>query len=416
MKFENPKTAPGTDPVDAWYRYYAGYSAAFVEKALKEVAPRARVVLDPWNGTGTTTVVAASNKVGAVGLDINPAMVVVARARLLGQGVWASIAPLSADIVSNAKSHNIDGDPLRYWFSNRAAATIRAVQVSAHRLLVDSGVNSYPIYHSASSMSTLAAFFYTALFRTVRLLLVPVAGTNPTWWKRLDESERINPSRKLIIDTFINSTTELAEGLHRANFNVDVQTKVDVGDCRDLSFIPDEGIDAVITSPPYCTRIDYGISTLPELAVLGADEEVVKALRDTMVGTPTITGEDGVETAWGSKAALFLSNVAKHESKASESYYTKYFRQYYSGMHAALKELRRVTRPKGSVVLVVQDNLYKEIHNDTPGILLEMAQMNGFARAERFDFSVTRTMSNLNPSARTRRGQATAVESVLVFR
>ena len=65
--FVNPKVGASCDPVDSWYRYYAGYSAGFVEQALKEFAESAKLVLDPWNGTGTTTVVAASKKVPAVG-------------------------------------------------------------------------------------------------------------------------------------------------------------------------------------------------------------------------------------------------------------------------------------------------------------------------------------------------------------
>ena len=43
-------------------------------------------------------------------------------------------------------------------------------------------------------MSTLAAFFYTVLFRTVRVLIAPRAGTNPTWWKRVEEADRLDPS------------------------------------------------------------------------------------------------------------------------------------------------------------------------------------------------------------------------------
>ena len=34
----NPKVGASCDPVDSWYRYYAGYSAGFVEQALKESA------------------------------------------------------------------------------------------------------------------------------------------------------------------------------------------------------------------------------------------------------------------------------------------------------------------------------------------------------------------------------------------
>ena len=97
----NPKVGASCDPVDSWYRYYAGYSAGFVEKALKEWAATTELVLDPWNGTGTTTVVAASKNVPAIGFDVNPALVVVSRARLLGAGVWASIDPLGEDVVAH---------------------------------------------------------------------------------------------------------------------------------------------------------------------------------------------------------------------------------------------------------------------------------------------------------------------------
>ncbi len=415
MDFVSPKVSPGADPVDEWYRYYAGYSAAFVEHALAQAAPDASVVLDPWNGTGTTTVVAASRQVGAFGFDINPAMVVVARARLLGAGVWASIKALGDDVVDHAAPADEAGDPLRFWFTDQSAAAIRGLQTSVHRLLVDSGTSAYPALGTVSRMSTLAAFFYTVLFRTVRILIAPTAGTNPTWWKRLPDQKRLAPEYETIIERFRSSAVELAEGLHRANFGVHVDTIVNIGNSRKL-LIPDHSVDAVISSPPYCSRIDYGISTRPELAILGAEEAAIKGLRDAMVGTPTVTGEHGTGELWGPMATAFLTKVTEHESKASRGYYSKYFRQYYSAMWSSLGELRRVTRPGGPVVLVVQDNHYKDLHNDTPGILIEMSQRQGFSDAARYDFSVARTKASMNPRARQYRASATAVESVLVLR
>jgi hypothetical protein len=135
--FVNPKVGVSCDPVDLWYRYYAGYSAGFVEQALQESAATAKLVLDPWNGTGTTTVVAASKNVPAIGFDVNPALVVVSRARLLGAGVWASIDPLGADVVAHVASVELDDDPLRFWFTQPAVSSLRGLQQSVHRLLVD---------------------------------------------------------------------------------------------------------------------------------------------------------------------------------------------------------------------------------------------------------------------------------------
>ncbi|WP_131813882.1 hypothetical protein [Mycolicibacter kumamotonensis] len=264
-------------------------------------------------------------------------------------------------------------------------------------------------------MSTLAAFFYTVLFRTVRVLIAPCGGTNPTWWKRVEEVDRLNPSRHEIVRQFRASATELAAGLHRDNYDGGVDVRVALGDSRCLQ-LKDRTVDAVVGSPPYCTRIDYGVATRPELAVLGADEDDLKVLRNRMVGTPTMTGDHGTAEQWGPAATAFLAGVAGHASKASGGYYTNYFRQYYAGMWSSLAELRRVMRDGASAVLVVQDNYYKDLHNDTAKILSEMAIALGFESADRQDFPVIRSRASMNPGTRQYRRKASAVESVLIFR
>lgn len=62
---------------------------------------------------------------------------------------------------------------------HRAASSLRGLQQSVHRLVVDSGTASLPAYKGTSGMSTLAAFFYTVLFRTIRVLIAPRAGNKP---------------------------------------------------------------------------------------------------------------------------------------------------------------------------------------------------------------------------------------------
>lgn len=416
MDFVNPKVASFSEPVDNWYRYYAGYSSAFVNSLLDQLTG-IDTLLDPWNGTGTSTVVAASRQISAVGYDVNPAMVITSRARLLDKGVCASIEALANDIVAHATPVLVKNDPLLHWFTKPAASHIRGLQASSHRLLVDSSSSSFPVLDSISGMSTLAAFFYTSLFRTLRLLIEPKAGSNPTWWKKLDSRNRLRIERGAVIQNFIRTTKELSEGLHRINFNSGVNTIVDIGDSKNIK-LNDSSIDAVISSPPYCTRIDYGISTLPELSILGADEAWVKTLRDAMVGTPTMTNDLGEREQWGNLANQFLTQVEQHDSAASKTYYYKFYAQYYSGMWNSLRELRRVVRPGGHCFLVVQDNYYKEIRNDCPAILMEMANILGFNHAERHDFKVRSNLANINPRSKKYRQpkKSQAVESIITLR
>jgi len=106
-----------------------------------------------------------------------------------------------------------------FWFTLGAASSICGPQQSVHRLLVDSETASRSAYEGAEQMSTLAAFFYTVLFRTVRVLIAPAAGTTLTWCKRVEESDRLGPTRREIVRQFRASATELAKGLHRDNYD-----------------------------------------------------------------------------------------------------------------------------------------------------------------------------------------------------
>jgi len=78
------------------YKYYAGFSVEFVHDVLDVlgVTP-ADVVLDPWNGCGTSTLVGAQRGVASIGVDINPVMVVVAQGRLITATQTRSAAELA---------------------------------------------------------------------------------------------------------------------------------------------------------------------------------------------------------------------------------------------------------------------------------------------------------------------------------
>ena len=59
------------------YPYYAGFSRMFAEDAIEWATDgdKEKVVLDPWNGSGTTTRTASQLGIGSVGFDLNPVMV-----------------------------------------------------------------------------------------------------------------------------------------------------------------------------------------------------------------------------------------------------------------------------------------------------------------------------------------------------
>ena len=69
--------------------------------------PADAIVVDPWNGAGTTTAAAAAFGLTAMGYDINPAAVVIGRARLLGSDVANSLVPIAVEICERARMHPV---------------------------------------------------------------------------------------------------------------------------------------------------------------------------------------------------------------------------------------------------------------------------------------------------------------------
>jgi hypothetical protein len=182
--------------------------------------------------------------------------------------------------------------------------------------------------------------------------------------------------------------------------------------------LPNSSIDLVVSSPPYCTRIDYAIATSPELALLGCSMgRDIRSLRDRMIGTPTIANEIlEAKSTWGQTCGFFLKAVETHKSKASKSYYYRYHVQYFDAIYRSLLEIDRVLAELGKCVIVVQDSYYKEIHNDLPTIFCEMADSLDWVPLDRLDFHIKRTMAGRNNRVKKYRVDSKATESVLIFK
>jgi SAM-dependent methyltransferase len=98
----------GTKRADEWYRYYAGFSDAFVHDVIGGLASsNLGTVLDPWNGSGTTLAVAREQGLSSIGYDINPALVLIARSRLVGPEVNLNRA--ATRLVRRKRSRDAQG-------------------------------------------------------------------------------------------------------------------------------------------------------------------------------------------------------------------------------------------------------------------------------------------------------------------
>ncbi len=422
LKISSPKrNAKLQTGWEGFFPYYAGFPESFADAILSTAGVSTNsVILDPWNGSGTTTYVASSRGIPSIGLDLNPAMIVVAKARVLPPTEADSIQPLGREILKRAADDNeeVDStDPLTFWFSNSAARSLRAIERSIHRhLLGPLTLTSGAI--NLDRLSGLAATNYVALFSVCRELTKRYHSTNPTWLRRPKASEsKVRSTQPSIERRFISKLRSMAEALStrsNATSSEPTMSQIRVADTSNPLLV-DDSIDMILTSPPYCTRIDYTAATRVELAVLHPLlDETYDTIARRMTGTTKVAHHHiSAADIWGPTCSTFLRSVKEHPSKASNGYYYKTHLDYFDKMSRSLAHCAKALREHGAAIIVIQDSYYKDVHNDLPTIISEMALAHNLKLKRRDDFYISRSMSNLNPRARAYERPSGTVESVL---
>lgn len=322
IAISNPKLYkdPKTSQESRVFPYYAGYSSEFSNNILSTLKlSRRSIIFDPWNGSGTTTASAFSNGFDCIGFDLNPSMILVAKARLLSTLEHPSLISIAKSLVDQARLTSdsfttSESDPLLKWFSASSSTLIRNLESKINNLLVSNG--SYVKLNNNLAMdlvSPLAAFFYVALFRTARKLLIDFIPSNPTWIKQpKTKLNRKRPSQDTIYTVFVNEVKVL---ISRKNINevkfrdVESSVKLQISNAENI-LLDNDSVDAIISSPPYCTRIDYAVSTAIELALIRCEQSEFDELRRGLTGTSTVERvAPSFDSKWGTTCANFLAHA-----------------------------------------------------------------------------------------------------------
>lgn len=409
---QSPKrSTDSTQGNGRWYEYYAGYSESFTISALKSATlhPNA-LVLDPWNGAGTTTNSCTKLGIKSMGFDLNPVMVLIAKAnRADAEQANAALN----DCKSVSKRYKVtlsETDALSIWLTHDAIENIRKIEKF---ILKGKAYNS--LTEKAESLSTIQCIQYVALFNTLRFYLDKFIPSNPTWIKKAENNlEKVNFDWKSLKSTYLSQVSKISETFQANKGNNNLPTsELAVGSSTDLP-INSQSVDLVLSSPPYCTRIDYAIATLPELAVLSViGEPEIDSLRRALMGATTVPKSVPESLEFGGICDEFLHRVREHSSRASSTYYYKNFFQYFFKLSQSIKEIARVLKSGGKCYLVVQDSYYKDIHCDLAKIIVDMFAPLGVEHISTYEFQSKNNMANINPKGKKYRSKTEAIESVV---
>ena len=365
------------------FPYYAGFSYEWACKFLRdEIGSRmaSPTILDPWNGSGTTTLAAQANGYRSIGVDLNPIANIIAQLRV---SIRQDAEPCKPPIKHAGLKFVHDDDPLLAWFSQRTALRLRVWSATL-----------------SEADKTVSAFGFVSLFRLVRRITDHFEGSNPTWVRRPRAGEiRVDVEPEHLDQMIVEEQERLQVRLREQSYR---ESSVGFVTASATALPLARGsIDAILTSPPYLTRIDYAVAYSRELAVLGVDAFGDRRFRAELMGTTLIRPSSmSSDMPYGSIARELVKSISRHTSKASSGYYRKQVVQYLDDLTRSLDEISRVASDRASLVMVVQDSYYKDIPIRLAAICVEEARQRGWKLCSEKPEEVIRSIVQFNTAAR----------------
>ncbi|WCH47016.1 DNA methyltransferase [Lysinibacillus sp. OF-1] len=222
------------------------YPAKFIpeipKKAILEWTKPNDIVLDPFCGSGTTLLEALRNGRNAVGIDNNSVACLISEAKTLNY-TKDDLELLSKFLIKleSIKSNDIEKldrivpeyKNLEYWFSEEAISELGAI--------------NYLINNEQAIVKKLL----TAIFSSI-IVNVSYQDSDTRYSRKIYEYDKGKA-----LQQFKTKLKKVINNIEKEAFDHTNKSKVFHIDGRDLSFLENESIDLIITSPPYLNAYDY---------------------------------------------------------------------------------------------------------------------------------------------------------------
>ena len=374
-----------------WFKYKEGFSTALV-RHLMGFLPRQGRLLDPFAGTGAAPITASGQGWQGIGVEILPVGAQIANGLLAAGAASPEVFQRRAlELLQCAASTNTGDISPDDWFPHiritekafPPAAEIAIAAVRSQLRQCEPGPETDLL--NLAAIAALEDASWTSK-----------DGQYLRWDHRSGRNLKARMEKRHVqsyVDSLGSKLSVIAEDLTDLSqiYRQD-QVQVIEGSCYDaLPNLPDNSIDAVITSPPYANRYDYTRTYALELAWLGYDNRKISELRQRLLSATVEnrSKRDQLAAEHSHALTMFDQHPAINEiTDALESararkelpnpHVIRLVRNYFMEMTVVIAELSRLCRP-GASVFMVNDNVQyhgEEVPVDL--ILSDLAEQCGF--------------------------------------
>jgi DNA modification methylase len=355
-------------PRHRWYYYKEGFSPTLVEKAIESSGiNRNDLILDPFNGSGTTTLTASLNGYKSIGIEVNPFTAFLSKSKIqnidtvifknnkqkiLDRAEKGEISPLKG-FSTFSETENLD----KWLFNND---------------VLDSFAGGWKASEKLQSSETKQIL-------QLALIISAMQNCNATrdgkCLRYRDNWQKNVYNKETFLITLDKNFSMIVEDTER--YPISEKPTILNGDARTvLSNSKIEKFKLCVTSPPYLNTFDYTDIYRPEL-FLG---KFIKS-REDLYNLRLETIRSHIQAKWnnpycsdfGDFYKSSMEHVSNHKNELMHKRIPLMIQAYFEDMLNILTQLRGKAEKNAQLWFVVSNSAYADKEIPVDLIIAEMA-------------------------------------------
>lgn len=344
-------------PIHRWFRYSAGFSAAWVETVITKLEPK--TILDPFAGSGTVCVAADKLGINSYGIEAHPFVYRLAKGKL----AWSVNVDEFLEAITEIKNFATSLPP----------KLPEKIPVLLSKCYTDETlIDLFKIRQAYLKIApSLSEELQSLIFLAICAILRSSSHVGTAQWQYILPNKRkaktcepFEALEKQIV--MMQEDMYQMQSITESSLSTLIQE-----DARNLKSIPDNSIDFVLTSPPYANNYDYADATRLEMTFWGEvnswgdlHETVRKFLirsssqhvSKDRLSLDTLIAESIIEPIRDELTIVCQKLEKVRGTKGGNKAYHTMVAAYFTDMGLVFRSLRRVATSDCKICFVVGDS------------------------------------------------------------
>lgn len=377
-----------------FHAFPAKFPPQLPRKFIRHLTAPGDMVLDPMMGSGTTVVEAYLADRFAIGFDIDPLALRIAKTKTTALSAETIIA-MGNQIVSNTtKAIQLEPERLQtclqerwdketkkfidYWFALETQIELLALLQEIQKISDEDIRTFFELVFSASIITKsggVSLAFDLAHTRPHRAKIVYSQSGSILIGEEIKDD--VSPRTQFLTKKLRSAPVEFHKRfLQNSQSLIEIQREtitpqLKAGNAQLLPLAA-ESVDLIVTSPPYASNaIDYMRAHKFSLVWLGHSISELTNARNTCIG-----GENTTDFAY-EKLPPYTQNIVDTITTLDRKK-GRVLHRYYSEMTRVLKEMYRVLKQERAAIVVVATSIMRDTDTETQTCLAEIGKTFGF--------------------------------------